>query len=73
MADIKQAAQWVADGKRVRRPKDWAVNEWFELSLNSYFEWNSERGRQESPGTLLEVSDILADDWEIAGSPETKD
>ena len=64
MADIKQAAKWAEEGKRVRRP-EMESTEWFALKLGCYFEWGSSEERN-TEGSLLEISDILADDWEIA-------
>jgi hypothetical protein len=58
MADIKQAAQWMKDGIRVRR-KEWKAV--YEAELKEYIpvKWDG----QTAPFTLI---DILADDWEIA-------
>ena len=58
MADIKQAAKWMDEGKRVRRP-DWFGN------LSCYTQGKriiySNKERYE-----MYIPDLLADDWELA-------
>ena len=60
MADIKQAAKWMKEGKKVRR-KVWA--DW-------YPSWVMQDGEVRMDGVVddpvLAISSLLADDWEIA-------
>ena len=58
MADIKQAAKWMQEGKRVCRP-DWHTN--LSCSSTGHLILYSDGQRYE-----LYIFDLLADDWEIA-------
>ena len=64
MADIKQAAKWMQLGKHVRR------SAWLKEQPNWYSDWNEcidLDGRSAWPDdALVECTDLLADDWEIA-------
>ena len=57
MADIKQAALWLKEGKRVRRP-DWWGNLVCYAQNHRIIYSNGERYE-------IYVPDLLADDWEI--------
>ena len=62
MADIKQAAKWMQEGKTVRREgANWAVR-----SIRGGYTV-SPRGNT----VACMVDDLLADDWEIAESETT--
>lgn len=66
MADIKQAAKWIREGKLVRRPiwddgLVWKSDNYGAVSLEAL---NINVDAYQSD--LLEVDDLLADDWEIA-------
>jgi hypothetical protein len=67
MADIKQAAKWMKDGKEVRRPQflgGFAYRAARKLSgISNHIETNDNADMTDEPFTL---SDLLADDWEIA-------
>lgn len=73
MADIKQAAKWMQEGKLVRRPS-WPP-------LHCIGEDNSDRGtargmiaywhnvsdaKDAKKAKIIIFSDLLADDWELA-------
>jgi hypothetical protein len=70
MADIKQAAKWMQEGKAVRRPLlDSSISLAQKLGT-AEFVWiqvleNSERARDKRCAAF-HVDDLLADDWEIA-------
>ena len=72
MADIKQAAKWMQDGKRVKRPhnaRDISVgitpNEnMVPLGLVVVFVGGVQRPNQDSAPFC--VKDLLADDWQLA-------
>lgn len=65
MADIKQAAKWMREGKRTtRKGKSWVIGivegdrkEWFRIF------WD---GRPEPDHAPFDPEDLLADDWKIA-------
>lgn len=63
MADIKQAAKWVAQGKDVERAsadKTWWLTPWYPLrGTFQVVEAGSVRKSE------LNCNDLLADDWEI--------
>jgi hypothetical protein len=63
MADIKQAAEWMQEGKRVRRP-GW-IKDGFKCEdpLNSFSSivWADDNAIAD-----IGCVDLLADDWEIA-------
>lgn len=60
MADIKQAAKWLEEGKRVGRPH--------ELPALSVGKGNMDDGLEYDDGSpaIFCAQDFLADDWEIA-------
>lgn len=57
MADIKQAARWMAEGHTVTRTK-WGK---YHLSSGGESIWHDER----SDWAYFDIEDLLADDWEI--------
>jgi hypothetical protein len=70
MADIKHAAQWMAEGKKVRRPYlDGGIsmgtreNFMAPLWILVFHDGAMGRGRRTA---AFDVLDLLADDWEIA-------
>lgn len=71
MADIKQAAKWMKEGRDVTR-KDWnddpenETNEtlsYWQVSDKPHAPINENHGGH----PFVRVEDLLADDWEIAG------
>ena len=64
MADIKQAAKWMQEGKRVRRKG------WLEEELYLYLPEGDDEAWAEHPSyhytADYTMQDLLADDWEIA-------
>jgi hypothetical protein len=60
MADIKQAAKWMQDGKRVRRTL-WGNSE--SIGPQSY---RQDVVDQDGERTRFLVDDLLADDWQLA-------
>lgn len=67
MADIKQAAKWMQEGKHVRRPEiagclygDWDDKDLFTGFIGQI----TEEGHEYPWG--MSLRDLLADDWEIA-------
>jgi hypothetical protein len=66
MADIKQAAKWMKDGEKVRRPQffgDFAYLAERKLNGVSNQIGTTDGNVSDEPFT---ISDLLADDWEIA-------
>lgn len=63
MADIKQAALWMKEGKRVRRGPD-SMPYRAELNFQKYrFGWIVDINGEDC---YLTLTSLLADDWEIA-------
>lgn len=64
MADIKQAAKWLKEGKKVRRsfyvPDCWIE---YDCLQNTWLHYIPDGIM---PGMLLQMDDLLADDWEIS-------
>jgi hypothetical protein len=65
MADIRQAAKWMQEGKKVRRPH------WYDGCLLYYHERESicilrEDKVSVAQRTWITLMDLLAGDWEIA-------
>ena len=60
MADIKQAAIWMKEGKHVRR-KSWEEDDQIHMSARSGLIRSHYGGRAD-----LEPADLLAEDWELA-------
>jgi hypothetical protein len=60
MADVKQAAEWMRGGKKVRR-KSWPNRTFFLYQEKDHFVTDSTSNR---PYDEFDVDDILADDWE---------
>ena len=61
MADIKQAAKWMQEGLVVTRP-----SKWDSMRAGEEPRRTVEFVRQKALAYFT-VSDLLADDWEIAG------
>lgn len=62
MADIKQAAKWLSEGKTVRRP------EWpYEGKYDAVYCKPNSHELQGRVGSLCWLHNLLADDWELAG------
>ena len=64
MADIKQAAKWMQEGKRVRRPNYMDKGSYFFAGSDFIHYFSASLGREIEDA--LENKDLLADDWEIA-------
>lgn len=62
MADIKQAAKWMIDGKHVRR-RGWAVTYATPLGGGKVALMED---REVARDAYFWANDLLADDWEIA-------
>jgi len=58
MANIQQAAKWLREGKRVRRP-DWFDGFYLIVGADGCVQT-----AYENPFEDLEVEDLLAEDWE---------
>lgn len=65
MADIKQAAKWMAEGKRVTRLA-FDSREGFLAGSEGFVIYVDNNGRSDKWTDMLEVEDLLAEDWEIA-------
>ena len=61
MADIKQAAKWMQEGQRVRRPSFFGDFAYIKGRGNSID--TIDHNPEDEP---LNITDLLADDWEIA-------
>lgn len=59
MASIQQAAKWMKEGKKVRRPS-FQDKEYFWANDFSFIKY--ETGEWVD---MLEIEDLLAEDWEI--------
>jgi hypothetical protein len=59
MSDIKQAAKWLLEGKKVRRAM-WEKKAYLRLTPAGFF--NDNHG---VPACWLMAEDWLAEDWEI--------
>lgn len=71
MADIKQAAKWIDEGKRVRQPhnhRSISVGKTRNKGLKFLvvFVNGEERPKDVQECVPLTVGELLADDWEIA-------
>lgn len=64
MADIQQAAKWLMEGKRVRRP-DWPYNDKSDAIYRREHSYEL-LGRV---GSMCWLNNLLADDWEIVEPP----
>ena len=71
MADIKQAAKWLDEGKQIRRPY---LADNISLGVSSaIFSWPMirvfENGKvaRDQRSACFTSADLLADDWELAG------
>ena len=64
MADIRQAAKWMQEGKRVTRP---GYGGHFSKSLCDFVKYRATDSLDFFPYTdMLDIESLLADDWEIA-------
>ncbi len=61
MADIKQAAKWMKEGKRVKRA-DWRA-EFGTISTQGLIYWLNDDSK---PKGYFSTTDLLADDWQLA-------
>lgn len=66
MADIKQAAQWLREGKEVRRAS-FTTGEGFSTQLPyGFIKYVDNHPEHTAVYTdMLQVEDLLADDWEV--------
>jgi hypothetical protein len=64
MADIKQAAKWIQDGKHVQR-KGW-IAEYATRNHTFLICWINDYRVEAADHAPFSVYDLLADDWEIA-------
>jgi hypothetical protein len=68
MADIKQAAKWMEQGKKVRR-KGWRnpkAGYFLADSEGSIFAYGAATEYELAPWKITQLVTLLADDWEIA-------
>ena len=65
MADIKQAAQWLLDGKKVTRTDAGFEDGYLFTRMSGLLKWADKRGT-DFGDEILSAEDLLADDWEIA-------
>jgi hypothetical protein len=59
MADVKQAAKWMQEGKKVHR-EFWAKSAFIRATPSGFF--RDDRGEEAS---WLMVEDLLAEDWAV--------
>ena len=64
MADIKQAAKWIQEGKKVRRAKWPPMYFWAEHSSLPMVELHCANGTKQD--AMFGAEELLADDWQIA-------
>lgn len=66
MAQIKQAAKWLADGKKVRRAA-WSNTD-YRLVIDGMDKSSviCVEGNELDPIAAFDVNDLLAEDWELA-------
>ncbi len=66
MADIKQAAKWMLQGRKVRRPKFFGDFAYCAQTITPRHKVvrASNQSSMDEEGFLID--DLLADDWEIA-------
>ena len=62
MADIKQAAEWMREGKKVRR-SPWVPESVFCMMEDEGLQWLY--GKEALP-LRVTMEELLADDWRIA-------
>ena len=65
MADIKQAAKWMKDGKKVTRLDCGWVDGYLLLKWNGLLKFSDGKGT-DFGDDVISADDLLADDWEIA-------
>jgi hypothetical protein len=65
MADIKQAAKWMQEGKPVRREL-MRHGGWFEIGEDGFIHWVTKGADDIELSDMIDAPDLLADDWEIA-------
>lgn len=65
MADIKQAAKWIQEGKKIRR-KSWGNNCWIQDNLEYYVD------NKYNASFVWLLCHLLADDWVVV-YPEIND
>lgn len=63
MADINQAARWLTEGKKVCRSR-YIPDCWIEYS-DLHNVWLHYLPDRIMPGMLLQMDDLLAEDWEL--------
>ena len=66
MADIKQAAEWMREGKKVRR-SPWVSKSVFCMKKDESLQW---RYGKEALPLRVTMEELLADDWRIAEREE---
>ena len=79
MADIKQAAKWMQEGRTVRRTSAFSLAIWRENYTIEYaddpLKWDEDAREDANPDdfedAVFDCEDLLADDWELVHTPET--
>ena len=66
MANIQQAARWLNDGEKVTRPEFKTEGSFYSNDTAGFIEWESKHPAHGQFHDMIEVADLLADDWEIA-------
>lgn len=66
MADIKQAAKWMQEGKKVRRLANCDEGSFFCCGYTNHFIHYQSRPLGRAIEDAMETDDLLADDWVIA-------
>lgn len=65
MASIIEAAKWMNEGKKVKRP-GWRNTNFFLYRAESYDGDPIIAGPMDDPENQLDTEDLLAGDWEVA-------
>lgn len=64
MADIKQAAKWLKEGKKVTRSDSGWVDGYLVLKWNGLLLFTDPQGTDFGTD-VISAEDILSDDWEV--------
>lgn len=65
MADIKQAAKWLLEGKKVTRTDAGFEDGYLTLKWNGLLKWTDPQGT-DFGDDIISANDLLANDWEVA-------
>ena len=65
MANIQQAAEWMREGKKVRR-SPWVSKSVFCMKKDESLQWRYGKEEEEVLPLRVTMEELLADDWRIA-------